>query len=105
MTQKEFFKMVKEGNLNDEVKAYASIVCERFEAKDREKNEKNKALRTQIESLLSEGSKTVHEIAAATGFKWQSISPILVKMSQEEGLIRAEKVVKDGRLITLYSAL
>lgn len=99
LTQYAFFKAVAEGNITDEVKAYAKDKVKTADEKNAERRKANKQIKDDILKTLEKAEKPVQAkvIAEATGNTVQKVSTILREL-------RADNLVKvtDDRTPLLY---
>lgn len=99
LTQYAFFKAVAEGNITDEVKAYAEDKVKVADEKNAERRKANKQIRDNILKTLKEATKPVQAkvIAEETRNTVQKVSTVLREL-------RADNLVKvaDDRTPLLY---
>ena len=106
MTKRDFLKAVMNGEINDEIKAFAEEEIEKLDAanakrreKTSKKREENKPLLDQIyNEILGEEPKTASEVAEVIETSVQKASSLL-RTLVEEGKAEAQeiKVPKKGK--------
>lgn len=106
MTKRDFLKAVMNGEINDEIKAFAEEEIEKLDAanakrreKTSKKREENKPLLDQIyNEILGEEPKTASEVAEVIQTSVQKASSLL-RTLVEEGKAEAQeiKVPKKGK--------
>lgn len=104
MTEREFLTAIVNGNVSDEIKAYAEEGIAKLDAKnEKRKNtptknqEANAALKARIIELLADGAKVASEIGVALEVSTQKASALLVQLTNEGKVAQAEiKVPKKG---------
>lgn len=102
LTQYTFFKAVAEGNITDEVKAFAKNKVKADDEKKAERRKANKQVRDDILKALNEATEPVQAkvIAEEIGNTAQKVSTVLREL-------RADNLVKvvDDRTPLLYEII
>lgn len=102
MTNRNFFELVANGTMNDEIIAFARKVIEESDSKRNadkaKKDAENAPLIEAIGSVLTDKPQTASQIAAAVGISTPKATALLKKMSVKVG-----EMTVDKRIVKAYS--
>lgn len=107
MTQKEFYKMVADGQLTEEVRAYAQDKVDAEIEKSSAKAEANKAIIDALMANLSSTPQTVFDLTAKVEAEcgsttWQKVSTVLRGLVSE-GKVEVGQMVSDRNVRNVYT--
>lgn len=110
MTEREFLNLVINGNINEDVKAYATEGIAKLDAKNEKRKNTptkeqlaNEGLKSNILELLANSPMVASEVGASLGVSTQKASALCTLLVKEGKVAVADIKVKNKGTVKQYS--
>ena len=110
MTEREFLNLVINGNINEDVKAYATEGIAKLDAKNEKRKNTptkeqlaNEGLKSNILELLANSPMVASEVGASLGVSTQKASALCTLLVKEGKVAVADLKVKNKGTVKQYS--
>ena len=110
MTNREFYKMVIEGKINDEVKFHAENAIKALDERNAKRKTSKSALKAEAEKMalceeivkvLNDRPQTAKEIAEKVGVSAPKVTGLRNKLTEKFG-VDIQKIIVDKRVVNGY---